>query len=548
IKGWGSIRSIFMHADGVDWMLMGLGLIGAVGDGTTTPIVLFITGMLLNDVGSSLSDGTFMQAISKNAIALLYVACASWVICFLEGYCWTRTGERQTSRMREKYLRAVLRQDVGYFDLNLTSTSDVITSISSDTYVIQDVLSEKLPNFLMNASAFVSSYIVGFILLWRLTIVGFPFIIILLVPGMMYGRALINISRKIREEYNEAGSIAEQAISLVRTVYAFGCEKKMIGNFSAALQGSVKLGLRQGLAKGIAIGSNGITYAIWGFMTWYGSRMVMYHGAKGGIIYAVVVCITFGGTSLGRSLSNLKYFSEAVVAGKRIYKVIKRVPHIDSDSLEGQTLEEIKGEVQFKHVKFMYPSRPETPIFDDLCLRVPPGKTVALVGGSGSGKSTVISLLQRFYDPTAGEILIDGVSINKLQVNWLRSQMGLVSQEPALFATSIKENILFGKEDASMDEVVEAAKASNAHDFISQFPHGYKTQNTVLGHVSSFVNDRNRGWVLLDEKRLLEVALVLCLEMELLWTLSDVPLRFRIAAKSTQDCRKLDPNGIVVLH
>lgn len=156
--------------------------------------------------------------------------------------------------------------------------------------------------------------------------------------------------------------------------------------------------------------------------------------------------------------------------------MIKRAPDIDSDNPEGQILEKIKGEVQFKHVKFMYPSRPETPIFDDLCLRIPYGKTVALVGGSGSGKSTVISLLQRFYDPIAGEILIDGVSINKLQVNWLRSQMGLVSQEPALFATSIKENILFGKEDASMDEVVEAAKASNAHNFISQFPHGYKTQ------------------------------------------------------------------------
>jgi len=175
-------------------------------------------------------------------------------------------------------------------------------------------------------------------------------------------------------------------------------------------------------------------------------------------------------------LSNLKYFSEAVVAGERIIEVIKRVPDIDSDNPRGQVLENIKGEVQFKHVKFMYSSRPETPIFDDLCLRIPSGKSVALVGGSGSGKSTVISLLQRFYDPIVGEILIDGVSIKKLQVKWLRSQMGLVSQEPALFATSIEENILFGKEDASFDEVVEAAKSSNAHDFISQFPLGYKTQ------------------------------------------------------------------------
>ncbi|CAH8349320.1 unnamed protein product [Eruca vesicaria subsp. sativa] len=477
MKGLRSIRSIFMHADGVDWLLMGLGFIGAVGDGFTTPLVLLITSKLMNNLGgSSLNTETFMQSISKNSVALLYVACGSWVVCFLEGYCWTRTGERQTSRMREKYLRAVLRQDVGYFDLHVTSTSDVITSVSSDSFVIQDVLSEKLPNFLMSASMFVGSYIIGFILLWRLAIVGLPFVVLLVIPGLMYGRALISISSKIREEYNEAGFVAEQAISSVRTVYAFSGEKKTISKFSIALQGSVKLGIKQGLAKGITIGSNGITFAMWGFMSWYGSRMVMYHGAQGGTVFAVAAAIAVGGVSLGGGLSNLKYFFEAASVGERIMEVINRVPKIDSNNPEGQKLEKIRGEVEFKHVKFVYPSRPETSIFQDFCLRIPSGKTVALVGGSGSGKSTVISLLQRFYDPVAGEILIDGVTIDKLQVKWLRSQMGLVSQEPALFATSIKENILFGKEDATMDDVVEAAKASNAHNFISQLPNGYETQ------------------------------------------------------------------------
>ncbi|CAL9248282.1 unnamed protein product [Arabidopsis halleri] len=477
MKSFGSIRSIFMHADGVDWLLMGLGLIGAVGDGFTTPLVLLITSKLMNNLGgSSFNTDTFMQSISKNSVALLYVACGSWVVCFLEGYCWTRTGERQTARMREKYLRAVLRQDVGYFDLHVTSTSDVITSVSSDSFVIQDVLSEKLPNFLMSASTFVGSYIVGFILLWRLAIVGLPFIVLLVIPGLMYGRALISISRKIREEYNEAGFVAEQAISSVRTVYAFSGERKTISKFSTALQGSVKLGIKQGLAKGITIGSNGITFAMWGFMSWYGSRMVMYHGAQGGTVFAVTAAIAIGGVSLGGGLSNLKYFFEAASVGERIMEVINRVPKIDSDNPDGHKLEKIRGEVEFKNVKFVYPSRLETSIFDDFCLKVPSGKTVALVGGSGSGKSTVISLLQRFYDPLAGEILIDGVSIDKLQVKWLRSQMGLVSQEPALFATTIKENILFGKEDASMDDVVEAAKASNAHNFISELPHGYETQ------------------------------------------------------------------------
>lgn len=160
----------------------------------------------------------------------------------------------------------------------------------------------------------------------------------------------------------------------------------------------------------------------------------------------------------------------------RIAELINRVPKIDTDNLEGKIIEKVSGEIEFKHVEFAYPSRPKNFIFRDFCLTIPAGKSVALVGGSGSGKSTVISLLQRYYDPLNGEILLDGVPIDKLQLKWLRSQMGLVSQEPTLFATTIKENILFGKEDATMEEVVEAAKASNAHNFISQMPQGYDTQ------------------------------------------------------------------------
>lgn len=181
----------------------------------------------------------------------------------------------------------------------------------------------------------------------------------------------------------------------------------------------------------------------------------------------------------------MKYFSEASAAGERIMEVIKRVPKIDSENMGGEILEEVCGEVEFDHIEFAYPSRPDSIILNDFCLRIPAGKTVAFVGGSGSGKSTVISLMQRFYDPLGGEIRLDGVAIQKLQLKWLRSQMGLVSQEPALFATSIKENILFGKEDATEEELLEAAKASNAHNFISQLPLGYDTLVSAACHMSN---------------------------------------------------------------
>ncbi|CAN0857282.1 ABC transporter B family member 15 [Linum grandiflorum] len=378
--------------------------------------------------------------------------------------------------MRAEYVRAVLRQEVGYFDLDVTSTAEVISSVSNDTLVIQDVLSAKVPNLLMNSSTFISCYVVGLVMMWKLAIVGTPFIVILVIPGIMYGRTLMVLARKMREEYNKAGNIAEQAISSVRTVYAFVAEDKTTAAYSAALELSVKLGLKQGLAKGLAVGSNGVVYAIWSLMCYYGTRMVMYHGAQGGTVFAVGSTLAIGGLALGAGLSNLKYLSEGCSAGERIQQMIKRVPKIDMENPDGEILENMRGEVEFRNVQFAYPSRPESIILGDFNLKVPSGNTVALVGGSGSGKSTVIALLQRFYDPLGGEILVDGVSIDKLQVKWVRSQMGLVSQEPALFATSIKENILFGKEDASMEEIMDAAKAANAHNFISQLPQGYDTQ------------------------------------------------------------------------
>ncbi|PWA86223.1 ABC transporter family protein [Artemisia annua] len=478
----GSFWSIFMHADRADMLLMLLGFLGSVGDGITLPTVLLIISKVMNNIGDSDSNSSsaikdFTDKMNQNAVNLCYMAIGIWVACFLEGYCWARTAERQASRLRSTYLKAVLRQEVAYFDLNVTSTAEIITSVSSDSLIIQEVISEKVPMFVMSLSMFGGGYIIAFILLWRLAIVALPFIILLVIPGLIYGRVLMSLSRKIREEYNKAGNVAEQTISSIRTVYSFVGESKTITEYSDALQGTVKLGLKQGLAKGITIGSNGgVVFAVWSFLSWYGSRLVMYHGAKGGAVYAVGASICIGGISLGSALSNVKYLSDAMAASQRIREVIKRVPEIDSDNIDGEILQGVLGEVEFKGVNFAYPSRPETVILKDFNLKVPAGKTVALVGGSGSGKSTMIALLQRFYDTQGGKISVDGVRIDKLQLKWLRSQMGLVSQEPALFATTIKENILFGKEDATMEDVIEAAKASNAHNFISQLPQAYDTQ------------------------------------------------------------------------
>ncbi|XP_004954680.4 putative multidrug resistance protein [Setaria italica] len=469
--------SVFMHADAADVALMVLGLVGAMGDGMSTPVMLLIASRIFNVTGSGPDRlQQFTSKMNENARNLLFLAVANWIMAFLEGYCWARTAERQASRIRLRYLRAVLRQDVEYFDLNAGATSEVITGVASDSLAVQDALSEKVPSFVMNVTMVVASYVVGFALLPRLMLVGLPSVLLLIVPGFLYARVLMDLARRIREQYTRPGAIAEQAMSSVRTVYSFVAEGSTIARFSAALEESARLGIKQGFAKGVAIGSSDVRLAIFAFNLWYGSRLVMDHGYKGGTVYAVSCVIVVGGLALGSALSNIKYFAEASSAAERIQEVIRRVPKIDSESNAGEDLANVAGEVEFKNVEFCYPSRPETPIFVSFNLRVPAGRTVALVGSSGSGKSTVIALLERFYDPSAGEVTLDGVDIRQLRLKWLRTQMGLVSQEPALFATSIRENILFGKKDATEEEVVAAAKAANAHNFILQLPQGYDTQ------------------------------------------------------------------------
>ncbi|PUZ76060.1 hypothetical protein GQ55_1G260600 [Panicum hallii var. hallii] len=469
--------SVFSHADAVDVALMALGLVGAVGDGMATPLRLLIASRIANDLGSGPDHlDQFTSRINANVIKIVFIACAAWVMAFLEGYCWARTAERQASRMRARYLQAVLRQDVEYFDLRAGSTSEVVTSVSNDSLVVQDALAEKVPSFVMYVSTFAGSYVVGFALLWRLTLVTLPSALLLIFPGVAYGRALTDLARRIRDQYARPGAVAEQAVSSVRTVYSFVAERATMARFSAALEESARLGLRQGLAKGVAVGSNGIAFAIYAFNIWYGSRLVMYHGYPGGTVFVVSSLIVIGGVSLGSALSNVKYFSEATAAAERTLEMIRRVPKIDSESAAGEELANVAGEVEFKHVDFCYPSRPGSPVLANFSLRVPAGHTVALVGQSGSGKSTAIALLERFYDPSAGEVALDGVDIRRLRLKWLRAQMGLVSQEPAMFAMSVRENILFGKEDATGEEVIAAAKAANAHSFISQLPQGYETQ------------------------------------------------------------------------
>ncbi|KAK1427694.1 hypothetical protein QVD17_16387 [Tagetes erecta] len=474
----GLIWLVFRHADWNDMVLMVLGMCGCFVDGLSVSAMMLVLSRLMNGY-ASVSSLT-LEDVNQYALAFVYIAIVVGAGAFLEGFCWGQTAERQSSRIRAKYLKAILRQQVGYFDTSLEA-SRVTTSISSDTLNIRGVLSEKIPNFITNIWMFIAAEITGMYLCWRLAIVAVPAMFLLILPGSVYGTMLSKTEEKLQEAYTVAGGIAEQALSSIKTVHSYVSEDKMVKRYSTALGPTLTLGVKQGQLKGMVFGSVGVIYAIWALLSWYGSVLVIDKGIKGGYILSAGVCVIYGGFGLGSSFMNIKYFAEASISAGVICEMIERIPSIDSEDQQGTTISQVKGNLEFKDVDFAYPSRPECLVLKKFNLKVKACQTVGLVGQSGSGKSTVINLLERFYDPTEGEILLDDISIKSLNLKWLRGQMGLVSQEPILFATSIKENIMFGKEDATSEEIVEAAKRANAHDFIAQLPNGYETLVGELG-------------------------------------------------------------------
>ncbi|XP_024991058.1 putative multidrug resistance protein [Cynara cardunculus var. scolymus] len=473
---------MFHFADGTDKLLLLFGTLGCIGDGLMSPLTMVILGGIIDDYGSG--DLTFSNdVVDKYALKLLILAIGVAVSAFIEGICWTRTAERQTSRLRIEYLKSVLRQEVSFFDTQVGSSTnfEVISAISGDAQLIQDVMADKIPNCLAHLSALVFSIIVSFILSWRLAVASLPFALLFVVPVLGFGASLQGLGMKMKDAYDTGGGVAEHAISSIRTVYSYVGEHQTINKFSHALQTSMALGIKQGFTKGLMIGSMGMVFVAWAFISWVGSYLVTEKGETGGRVFVSAICVIMAGLSAMSALPNVTFISEAIAATKRMFKMISRVPLIDSDNWTGKTIASVRGDIEFRGVDFSYPSRPDTPILQKLNLKVKAGKTIGLVGSSGSGKSTIISLLERFYDPVKGDILLDGHRLKGFQLKWLRSQMGLVNQEPVLFATSIKENILFGKEGVSAEMVEIAAKAANAHDFIIKLPDAYETQVGQFG-------------------------------------------------------------------
>ncbi|XP_061365672.1 ABC transporter B family member 2-like isoform X2 [Gastrolobium bilobum] len=471
------LLKLFSFADFYDFVLMFVGSVGACIHGASVPVFFIFFGKLINIIGLAyLFPKEASHQVAKYSLDFVYLSIAILFSSWTEVACWMHTGERQAAKMRMAYLRSMLNQDISLFDTE-ASTGEVISAITSDIIIVQDALSEKVGNFMHYISRFIAGFTIGFVRVWQISLVTLSIVPLIALAGGLYAYVTIGLIAKVRKAYVRAGEIAEEVIGNVRTVQAFAGEERAVRSYKEALLKTYVNGRKAGLAKGLGLGSmHCVLFLSWALLVWFTSVVVHKNIANGGESFTTMLNVVISGLSLGQAAPDISAFIRAKAAAYPIFEMIERDTVSKSSSKTGRKLSKLEGHIQFKDVCFSYPSRPEVAIFNNLCLDIPSGKIVALVGGSGSGKSTVISLIERFYEPLSGQILLDRNDIRELDLKWLRQQIGLVNQEPALFATSIKENILYGKDDATFEELKRAVKLSDAQSFINNLPDRLETQ------------------------------------------------------------------------
>ncbi|CAB3983659.1 Multidrug resistance 1 [Paramuricea clavata] len=414
------------------------------------------------------------EAMIPFAYFYIGIAVAMAVVIALQMVMWGLTAERQVHAMRKAFFKSILCQEMAWFDMN--DSGELNTRLSDDLNKIADGIGHKFGLFQYGMAGFLASYILAFAYGWKLTLVMLSVFPLLAVAGGALGMIATGYTTKELKAYSEAGSVAQEVFSSFRTVAAFGGEDKETQRYSSRLGKARKMGEKKGLANGLTMGMfNFIMFCSYALAFWYGGELVIDNEMTGGDLLIVFFGVMFGSILAGQAGPSVQGIAIARGAAYQIYNLIDRCPPIDINCEDGEVLEKLEGNVEFKDVSFNYPSRSDVQVLCNFTLSVPKGKRVALVGESGCGKSTVVKLIQRFYDIDCGCLLIDGIEVKAFNLKWLRQHIGVVSQEPVLFATTVAENIRYGRDDATQEEIEEAAKMANAHDFISAMPKGYKT-------------------------------------------------------------------------
>uniref|UniRef100_A0A8C7D681 ABC-type oligopeptide transporter ABCB9 n=1 Tax=Oncorhynchus kisutch TaxID=8019 RepID=A0A8C7D681_ONCKI len=413
-----------------------------------------------------------MEYFTKPLITLTVLALVSSIAIGVRGGLFNLTFARLNLRLRNLLFRSLMRQEVGFFDSN--HTGDITSRLTSDTTQVSDLISQNVNMFLRSMVKGIGFFIFMFGMSWKLTLVtimGFPFIAVI---SNVYGEYYKRLTKEVQTALAQANQVAEETVSSMKTVRSFANEEQEADSYYGRLHVMFQLNKKQALAYALYMWSSCISELVLQVaILFYGGHLVITEQMSGGTLISFVIYELELGECLESIASVYTGLMQGVGAAEKVFEYIDREPKHQHDGKE--VPDTCKGLVEFKDVTFSYPTRPETDILKSVSFTLRPGEVTALVGPSGSGKSSCVGLLENFYAPQQGQVLLDGRPVHTYQHGFLHSRVALVGQEPVLFARSVEQNITYGLTDIPMEAVVQAATKANAHDFITGLTNGYNT-------------------------------------------------------------------------
>lgn len=491
-------KDLYRYATSLDKLIILVSAVCAAGSGASLPVMAILfggsQGVFQNYLAyQTITLNEFKSQMAEFVLYFVYLAIGTFVATYVSTVGFIYTGEHIAGNIRQQYLESCLRQNIGFFDK--LGMGEVTIKITTDTTQIQDGISEKVGLFISSVATVITAYVIGFTRSWKLTLILASTLVALFASSSIGTAFIIKYVVPMALSSDEAGGVADEVLSSIRVATAFGNQKRLIGNYDRHLATSAKWGFKLKIVVTIMTAITlSLLYLNYGLGFWQGSIFMAQGDLSIENMIITIMSVMTGSFTVGTIGGYFQVFAEAISIAGRLYNIIDRDTPLDATSTEGETLPEVQGHVRLENIKHIYPSRPEVTVMDDVSLDVPAGKITALVGASGSGKSTIIGLIQRWYSPMHGKVLLDGVDTSTLNLRWLRRQMSLVSQEPVLFAVSIFDNIKYGLlgtewenagEEKQRELVVEAAKLANAHEFVSQLPQGYDTDVGQRGFLLS---------------------------------------------------------------
>lgn len=427
------------------------------------------------------SDEHFEAAVAQRSLYLLYIALGVALSTFIFTTCWIVSGEQISRRVREEYMHAIVRQDMAFFDH--FGTGELISKLTSDINSIQEGISEKVGLTISALSTFISATAIALAINWKLALK-----VLSVLPTMFVCASLISklVSKHVNRSltHNAASNnLAAEVFSAPQLAQSFGTTKDLESVYKASQLEVRKAAVNARLWSGVMLGAMFfILYATYALAFWQGSKSLVLGQVNTGNVVTILFALIIGAFALSNVTRYVQVFVAAVSAGADVFQIIEWVPEIDNLCKTGLPVNKIHGEIDIRHISFSYPGRPESLILEDFCLKIPAKRITALVGPSGSGKSTVVALIERFYKPAGGQILLDGVPIDHLNLASFRSHISLVSQEPQLFRATVLDNIAYGLVGTSLEHipvmqklrlVITACEIANITEVIDALPKGF---------------------------------------------------------------------------